>query len=287
MRDFSDDLADLRRRLDEAAHLPAHRRAPGPAPQLETEAGRPDLWDDQEQAKRGHRRAARRSPTTSSPSTPSRAASKTPRRWPRWPARRATTRSSPRSRSTSRALRADFDRIELRSLFSGEYDEHDAICELHSGEGGADAQDWAEMLLRMYLRWAEQPRLRRRAGRGHRGHRGRHLLGHVHRQGSLRLRAAALRARRAPAGAHQPVQRPGQAPDRLRRPRGHPAARRGRDRRRDRRQGPARSTCTGPRAPAASTSTRPTRRCGSPTCPPASSCRARTSAASTRTRTGP
>ncbi|HTZ07681.1 MAG TPA: peptide chain release factor 2, partial [Acidimicrobiales bacterium] len=48
------------------------------------------------------------------------------------------------------------DDLELRSLFSGEYDERDAIAELHAGTGGTDAQDWCEMLLRMYLRWAER-----------------------------------------------------------------------------------------------------------------------------------
>src|ERR671919_1727780 len=53
------------------------------------------------------------------------------------------------------ALQADLDRLELRALFSGEHDERDAICEIHSGAGGTDAQDWAEMLVRMYLRWAE------------------------------------------------------------------------------------------------------------------------------------
>ena len=41
-------------------------------------------------------------------------------------------------------------------LFSGEYDERDAVCEVHAGEGGTDAQDWAEMMLRMYQRWAER-----------------------------------------------------------------------------------------------------------------------------------
>ncbi|MEA2704232.1 MAG: peptide chain release factor 2 [Actinomycetota bacterium] len=46
--------------------------------------------------------------------------------------------------------------LELRSLYSGEHDELDAVCEVHSGAGGTDAQDWAEMLLRMYLRWAER-----------------------------------------------------------------------------------------------------------------------------------
>ena len=49
--------------------------------------------------------------------------------------------------------------LELRSLFSGEFDERDAIVELHAGTGGTDAQDWCEMLLRMYLRWAERRRL--------------------------------------------------------------------------------------------------------------------------------
>jgi peptide chain release factor 2 len=48
------------------------------------------------------------------------------------------------------------DELELRSLFSGEHDERDAIAEIHAGAGGTDAQDWAEMMLRMYLRWAER-----------------------------------------------------------------------------------------------------------------------------------
>ena len=46
--------------------------------------------------------------------------------------------------------------VELESLFSGEYDDRDAVCEVHAGAGGTDAQDWTEMLLRMYQRWAER-----------------------------------------------------------------------------------------------------------------------------------
>ncbi len=46
--------------------------------------------------------------------------------------------------------------LELESLFSGEYDDRDAVCEVHAGAGGTDAQDWAETLLRMYQRWAER-----------------------------------------------------------------------------------------------------------------------------------
>ena len=46
--------------------------------------------------------------------------------------------------------------LETQSLLSGPYDENDAIIELHAGAGGTDAQDWTEMLLRMYMRWAER-----------------------------------------------------------------------------------------------------------------------------------
>ena len=53
-------------------------------------------------------------------------------------------------------LRAALDALETETLFSGELDDHDVILAIHAGAGGTDAQDWAEMLLRMYLRWAEQ-----------------------------------------------------------------------------------------------------------------------------------
>ncbi len=47
-------------------------------------------------------------------------------------------------------------RLQADSLLSGPYDAADAICEVHAGAGGTDAQDWAEMLMRMYTRWAEK-----------------------------------------------------------------------------------------------------------------------------------
>src|SRR5262249_6486391 len=52
-------------------------------------------------------------------------------------------------------LARELDRLELRALFSGEHDDRDAICTVNSGAGGTDAQDWTNMLMRMYLRWAE------------------------------------------------------------------------------------------------------------------------------------
>ena len=55
----------------------------------------------------------------------------------------------------ARRLEQRLDRLELRSLLSEEDDERDAIVEINPGAGGTESQDWAEMLLRMYLRWAE------------------------------------------------------------------------------------------------------------------------------------
>ncbi len=46
--------------------------------------------------------------------------------------------------------------LELRSLFAGPYDDGDAVAEVHAGAGGTDAQDWAELLVRMYVRWSER-----------------------------------------------------------------------------------------------------------------------------------
>ena len=50
--------------------------------------------------------------------------------------------------------------LEFRRMFQGELDPNNAFVEIQSGSGGTEAQDWAEMLLRMYLRWAEQRELK-------------------------------------------------------------------------------------------------------------------------------
>lgn len=54
-----------------------------------------------------------------------------------------------------KGLKKDFDSFELQICFSGEHDKSDAILSLHAGAGGTEAQDWVEILLRMYTRWAE------------------------------------------------------------------------------------------------------------------------------------
>ena len=63
---------------------------------------------------------------------------------------------APELAKTAAELSRLLDDLELESLFSGEHDDKDAIAEIHAGAGGTDAQDWAEMMLRMYGRWAER-----------------------------------------------------------------------------------------------------------------------------------
>lgn len=54
------------------------------------------------------------------------------------------------------SMEKEVKRLELESLLSGEADRNDCYLEVNSGAGGTEAQDWAEMMLRMYTRWAEQ-----------------------------------------------------------------------------------------------------------------------------------
>lgn len=60
------------------------------------------------------------------------------------------------ARATLQRLSQEVERLELERLLGGEHDPGNAILTLHPGAGGLEAQDWAEMLMRMYLRWAER-----------------------------------------------------------------------------------------------------------------------------------
>lgn len=53
-------------------------------------------------------------------------------------------------------LDTQFNQLKEELKFTGPYDDHDAILSIHAGAGGTDAQDWAQMLMRMYVRWAEK-----------------------------------------------------------------------------------------------------------------------------------
>ena len=155
MRDFSDQLVETRKRLGDAELYLKVDELRARLPLLETEASRPDLWDDAEAAKRVTGELAGLTDDLGHYDRLM-ASSRTPRRSTSWPGR--STTPARRTRSTGRSPRLDRELrvLELRSMFSGEHDECDALCSIQSGEGGADAQDWAEMLYRMYVRWAER-----------------------------------------------------------------------------------------------------------------------------------
>jgi peptide chain release factor 2 len=58
------------------------------------------------------------------------------------------------------ALGQELGKLEIECLFSGEADSRDCFLEIHAGAGGTESHDWAQMLLRMYLRWAEKHRFK-------------------------------------------------------------------------------------------------------------------------------
>ena len=73
---------------------------------------------------------------------------------PRWPSEDTEIAAELEGQLTS--VESRLAELEEARLFSGEYDAGDAVVTVRSGAGGTDSQDWAEMLLRMYLRWAER-----------------------------------------------------------------------------------------------------------------------------------
>ena len=155
MKDFSDDIAALRRRLDEAHTYLRIDELTAARPQLETEASRPDLWDDPDLARKINGELAA---CTDDLELYASLADRIDDADTLFELGREEADDSVEEEVTDalEALRTSFGELELRALFTGEHDENDAICEIQSGEGGADAQDWANMLLRMYLRWAER-----------------------------------------------------------------------------------------------------------------------------------
>ncbi|MBN2027596.1 MAG: peptide chain release factor 2 [Actinobacteria bacterium] len=124
------------------------------AAELEKQAARPDLWDDQDKARRILAELSALKDTVDT--------------WERLSAEHRELEelvqlaqeeddlslSGDIGRGVGK-LQRDVDRLEEESLLPGEFDASDAIVSIHPGAGGLESQDWAEMLLRMYLRWAE------------------------------------------------------------------------------------------------------------------------------------
>src|SRR6187401_2186933 len=154
MRDFSEDLADLARRVHEAHRYLGIDEARARLTALEAEVSAPELWDDPDRARKVNGEFAAVRDDVDLVDDLERRMSDVQTLFEL--ARDEGDASiEPEISKEVEGLRSTLDKLELRALFSGEHDERDAICEVHSGAGGTDAQDWAEMLLRMYSRWAQ------------------------------------------------------------------------------------------------------------------------------------
>lgn len=155
MADLTEDLKRLRTELDEAQEYLRVDEIRARLPQLETEMGRPDLWDDAERARKVQTEFTgvkddldlfdRLSGQVEDAET-------------LWELAKEERDESLEAEAADliAALGSEFAELELRALFTGQYDEGDAVCEVHSGAGGTDSQDWAEMLLTMYRKWAQE-----------------------------------------------------------------------------------------------------------------------------------
>ncbi|MDA8380306.1 MAG: peptide chain release factor 2 [Actinomycetota bacterium] len=155
LRELVATLPELRKRLDDASGYLGLDRLRARHAQLEATVARPDLWDDPD--------AARNVTTEYGRAGDDIAMLEGLDRRLRDVEELATLALEEPDATLAadlagqaQSLASELGVIEVRSLFSGEYDERDAVAEVHAGAGGTDAQDWAEMLLRMYLRWAER-----------------------------------------------------------------------------------------------------------------------------------
>jgi peptide chain release factor 2 len=155
LQDFSDELRALRHRLSDAERYLDLEGLRKRLAELESEASRPDLWDDADAARKVTTELSRvKADVDELEGIGSRVSD-------------AETLHQLAVEEGDESVESEIGdalatvggaigALELRSLYSGEHDERDAVCEIHAGAGGTDAQDWAEMMLRMYLRWAER-----------------------------------------------------------------------------------------------------------------------------------
>jgi peptide chain release factor 2 len=155
VRDLEADLGALRRRLEEAAHYLRLDALRARVTELEAELGRPDLWDDTEVGQRITREYGQTRADIDLLDGLTARISDAETLY-QLAIEEADDSVAAELEGMVASAAAELDALELRSLFTGEFDDHDAVCEIHAKDGGTDAQDWAEMMLRMYQRWAER-----------------------------------------------------------------------------------------------------------------------------------
>jgi peptide chain release factor 2 len=152
MAELDDVLARLRTDLSEADDYLRIGELRSRLPQLETEMGRPDLWDDADRAREVQTEF---SSVKEDLDLFDRLSSEVDDLEVMLEMASEDASFGVEAEALSSKLSEQFNRLELRALYTGQYDEGDAVCEIHSGAGGTDSQDWAEMLFNMYRKWAQ------------------------------------------------------------------------------------------------------------------------------------
>jgi peptide chain release factor 2 len=159
--DFSQEIKNLRATMDSVRQVTDLPRLEAQITDLESQAASPDLWDDQERAQ----------VVTSSLSRAKAEHARITGMERRVEDLEVLVEMGTEDRDSGgdesaevfeeaarelATLKREIGELEVRTLLSGEYDERAAVVTIRSGAGGVDAADFAEMLMRMYLRWAER-----------------------------------------------------------------------------------------------------------------------------------
>ena len=154
--DFGDEIRNLRATMDsvrEVTNLDALRSQ---ISDLEKQASAPDLWDDQERAQQVTSALSRANAELERVVGMDQRIEDLETLVEMGTEDGGDAETMAEAESELAALKKDVRELEVRTLLSGEYDEREAVVTIRSGAGGVDAADFAEMLMRMYLRWAER-----------------------------------------------------------------------------------------------------------------------------------
>ena len=154
--DFGEEIRNLRATMDsvrEVTNLDALRSK---ISDLEKQASAPDHWDDQERAQQVTSALSRANAELERVVGMDQRIEDLETLVEMGTEDGGDAETMAEAESELAALKKDVRELEVRTLLSGEYDEREAVVTIRSGAGGVDAADFAEMLVRMYLRWAER-----------------------------------------------------------------------------------------------------------------------------------
>jgi peptide chain release factor 2 len=154
--DFPEEIRNLRATMDsvrEVTNLDALRSQ---ISDLEKQASAPDLWDDQERAQQVTSALSRANAELERVVGMDQRIEDLETLVEMGTEDGGDAETMAEAESELAALKKDVRELEVRTLLSGEYDEREAVVTIRSGAGGVDAADFAEMLMRMYTRWAER-----------------------------------------------------------------------------------------------------------------------------------